>query len=118
MIRFGAGVYCHLFRLEIALVLHHASHWAAISGVIVDVNSLADRQHSAGTLHTFDLAVDLDTAGDRREHLVRLHGYLARVLPPEYDVVLEADHVHVEWDARRKPPPMAPGFDPAPPSPA
>jgi hypothetical protein len=103
MLRFAAGLYCHLFRMEIALVLHHASTWAAVSGVAVDVNSLADKSHSAGSLHYWDLAVDLDTAGDRAAHLAQLHGYLARVLAPSYDVVLEATHVHVEWDAHRKP---------------
>ena len=108
MLRFTAGLYCHVFRMEIAIVLHHAAAWATISGVAVDVNSLADKQHSEGSLHYWDLAVDLDTAGDRAAHLAQLGGYLARVLPPQYDVVEEATHVHVEFDTRRKVPRIAP----------
>ena len=108
MLRFTAGLYCHVFRMEIAIVLHHAAAWSAIAGVPVDVNSLADKVHSEGSLHYWDLAVDLDTAGDRVAHLAQLHGYLARVLPPQYDVIQEPTHVHVEYDTRRKPARLAP----------
>jgi len=106
MLRFTAGVFSHVFRSELAVVLHHASVWSMLAGVHVDVNALDDKQHGAGTLHGFGLAVDLDTAGDRPIDLARLYGYLARVLLPGYDVVLESDHVHVEWDAHRKPAPL------------
>lgn len=117
MIRWKAGVYSHVFRLETALALHHASVWSEISGVGVVVNALADSGHNANSLHAWDLAVDLDTDGDRLSSIVSLHGYLARILPPGYDVVLEQDHVHVEWDVKRKPAPATAGYQhPAPPA--
>lgn len=117
MLRWKAGVFCHLFRLEVALALHHASAWSEVSGVGVVVNALADSKHSTNSLHAWDLAVDLDTDGDRLSHLAALHGYLARNLPAGYDVVLEGDHVHVEWDAKRGAPPVDPGYaHPTPPA--
>lgn len=117
MLRFKEGVYSHRFPLEIALVLHHAAVWSTLTGIGAVVNALADSQHQANSLHAWDLAVDLDTDGDRLAQLLQLHGYLARNLSGEYDVVLEDDHVHVEWDARRRPGPVDPGYEhPAPPA--
>lgn len=101
MLRFGPGVFCRVFRLELALVLHHAAVWALLTRVPVDVNSLADRKHGAKSQHPYDCAVDLDTAGDRLEHARQLGEYLSRVLGPHYDIVIESDHVHVEFDAGR-----------------
>lgn len=117
MIRWKAGVYAHVLRLEVALALHHASVWSEIADVGVVVNALADSAHGANSLHAWDLAVDLDTDGDRLSHLAQLCGYLARILPPGYDVVLENDHVHVEWDVKRHPPAVAPAIaHPTPPA--
>lgn len=117
MIRWKADVFSHVFRLETALALHHASVWSEIAGVGVVVNALADSGHSGNSLHAWDLAVDIDTDGDRLSHLAQLHGYLARILPPGYDVVLENDHVHVEWDVKRKPAPTTPLYEhPTPPA--
>jgi hypothetical protein len=110
MITFRAGIQFHIFRLEIALAIHHASIWSELAGVGVDVNSGADRAHGPNSLHAWDLAIDLDTARDKIEDLRQLHGYLSRNLPPQYDVVLERDHVHVEWDARRGPAPLTPTY--------
>lgn len=117
MLRWKHGVFCHVFREELARVLHHASVWSEIAGIGVEVNALADSTHGASSLHPWDLAADLDTDGDKPADLAQLHGYLARVLGAEYDVLLEGDHVHVEWDARRKLATLAPAFQhPAPPA--
>ena len=50
------------------------------------------------SLHYADLAVDLDTAGDQLGDLVDLDRFLAENLGGGYDVVLEPDHIHVEFD--------------------
>ncbi len=101
MLIWNPGVKCAYFRLEIALAIHHASAWAIAERGTVYVTSMNDREHGARSLHAFDLAVDLGVAGNLAAPLEQLHGYLARVLPAGFDVVLEADHVHVEWDAHR-----------------
>jgi hypothetical protein len=106
MLRFEPHVRIVFFTEALARVFHLAACWSLIEGVGVVVNSVDDGKHGSGTLHGYSLAIDLDTEGDRPEHLPRLHGYMARNLDAPYDVVLEATHVHVEYDTKRKLPPV------------
>lgn len=116
MLRFESNVRIVYFTEQLARVFHLASVWSLVERIDVVVNSVDDGTHGARTLHGFSLAPDLDTEGDRPEHLPKLHGYLARHLPDPFDVVLEPTHVHVEYDTRRRPPPIpAPGVKPRPP---
>ena len=103
MLRFKPEVRIRVHTAQLAGALYHASMWAVQSGVEVEVNSINDGDaiHQKDSLHSYDLAVDLDTVGDRSDDLAQLWRYLRRVLDPQYDVVHEGDHVHVEWDARR-----------------
>jgi hypothetical protein len=110
MIRFEPNFRLGVLHMETALVLHHASLWSRLAGVDLVVNCGSNGAHNPGTLHPWDLALDLDTEGDRFADTEQLHGYLARILSPEYDVVLEKDHVHVEFDPHRKPAVMDPMF--------
>lgn len=103
MLRFMPGVSVNYFNRRIGDVLELASVWSALRHITVDVNALGDKEHGDNSLHPWGLALDLDTDGDKMEHLEQLNGFLARYLPGEYDVVLEKDHVHVEWDMDRKP---------------
>lgn len=120
MLRFQPGVQVKYYNSRLTPIFEYASVWGLRERTYVDVNSIDDKIHGATTLHGFSLAVDLDTDGDRPADLKSLHGFLARYLPLEYDVVLEKDHVHVEYDlisrspARAKVQPPAP----APPTPA
>jgi hypothetical protein len=110
MLRFEPTVRIVYFSEPLSKTLHLASVWALVSRLGVVVNSIDDLQHGVGTLHGFSLALDLDTEGDRPEDLPKLHGYLARHLPPGFDVLLEKDHVHVEWDTHRPRPPAPPAL--------
>lgn len=102
MLRFKPEVRIGLFDERAGLVLHYASVWSLGARIDVEVNSANDSTHGANSLHPADLAWDLDTAGDRPEDLALLARYLANRLPPGYDVVRESDHVHVEFDMKRK----------------
>lgn len=110
MMRFEPDFRLHVLHLELALVLHHASLWSLLTRIDVVVNHGADGTHKPGSLHGWNLALDLDTEGDRVSNTEHLAGYLARMLGPGYDVVLEPTHVHVEWDAHRRPPPLEANF--------
>lgn len=103
MLRFKTGVRIRIHTAQLAGALYHASMWSEQSRVDVEINSVNDGDtiHQQDSLHGYDLAVDLDTVGDQASDLTRLWMYLRRVLDPQYDVVFEGDHVHVEWDARR-----------------
>ncbi len=67
---------------------------------MVDVNSLNDHIHQPESYHWADLAVDLDTEGDRGRHLDNLYRFLTQRLHAPYQVIYEGDHIHVEFDIR------------------
>lgn len=104
MIRFAPTVRIVYMSAHLAEALAIASRWSLERRVDLDVNSVDDGQHGAGTLHGASLALDLDPASDRADHTRDLAIYLARQLPPPWQVVLESDHVHVEWDTGRRVP--------------
>lgn len=66
-------------------------------GVEAIITSAKDGKHSEHSLHYQGLALDLRTwnLGGREMHVL---GELKRALGPEYDVVLEKDHIHLEYD--------------------
>lgn len=102
MLRFKPEVRFGYFDERAGLVLQYASVWSLGTKIDVEVNSANDSTHGATSLHPGDLAWDLDTAGDRPEDLPKLARYLANRLPAGYEVIVEGDHVHVEFDMHRK----------------
>lgn len=66
-------------------------------GVEAVITSAKDGKHSEKSLHYQGLALDLRTwnLGGREAQAA---GEIRRTLGPEYDVVLEKDHLHIEWD--------------------
>lgn len=102
MLRFKPEVRIGYFDERAGLVLHYASVWSLRTAIDVEVNSANDSTHGASSLHPSDLAWDLDTKGDLGSHLKMLARFLASHLPAGYEVVLESDHVHVEFDMHRK----------------
>lgn len=105
MLRFKPDVRVGYFDERIADVLRESSLWSYRTRVDIEVNSIEDGAavHMAGSLHGVGLALDLDTVGDRQSDTEALADWLRRRLPPQYDVLFEANHVHVEWDAHRGP---------------
>ena len=105
MLQFKPEVRISRFTARIGDVIEHAAAWSLLSRVGVEVNSINDGRgvHASSSLHYQDLAIDLDTIGDQKSDLDALTTYLRRWLHPQYDVVFEGDHVHVEWDAHRGP---------------
>ena len=63
--------------------------------------------HKKGSLHYEGLAADLRTSMVPAERLPSLVAALRRKLPRYWDVVLEKDHIHVEYDTRGKVPTTA-----------
>jgi len=103
MLQFDRDVCCTYFRHEVALVLHHASAWAAIAGVVVVVARLGDRDGMAATFGEADLAVDLDVTPTPTIDVEYLAAYLERNLSHHYAVDVDSGRVHVAWNARRLP---------------
>lgn len=107
MLKFNAGVHVNYFTPRLGNILEYASIWSLRAGEDVYVTSIDDRKHGVGTLHGDSLAADLSVAGNVMEKLARMHRFLSRYLPGEYDVLLERDHIHVEWDTKRRTSPYA-----------
>jgi len=79
-------------------VLNVASTWGHRSGLRVYLTSVNDHEHGEGSLHGRDWAMDFDVQGNRTVDLQRLAAYLRKHLGPEFDVVFEGNHVHVEME--------------------
>ena len=105
MLRFRPEVQIRRLDERLATILREAAYWSETANVDVEINSIDDPapDRSPATLHGRSLAVDLDTIGDKPADLHALADSLRVWLDPQYDILLESDHVHVEWDARRGP---------------
>lgn len=87
-------------QLPMVLALWWTAHEYRRQGMdSITVTSARDGKHVAGSLHPVGLALDFriwnlpDPAG--------LADRLRRQLDREYDVILEADHLHVEFDPKK-----------------
>ncbi|MFZ2196863.1 MAG: hypothetical protein WAV13_03955 [Thermodesulfovibrionales bacterium] len=75
-------------------------------GVPFVVTSVKDSKHMAASLHYFGKAFDCrlpsrythDPETDKR-----VHADLKEALGPQFDVILESDHIHCEHDPKAKP---------------
>jgi hypothetical protein len=62
------------------------------------ITSVTDGRHSAGSLHYTGDAIDLRLpTPSTRDQIV---SQLRTALGDSYDVLLEADHIHIEYDPR------------------
>jgi len=60
------------------------------------ITSTYEGSHSEGSLHYADLAVDIR----RHKHGTLVRQELRDKLGMDYDIVLEADHIHIEYDPK------------------
>ncbi|KKL60573.1 hypothetical protein LCGC14_2203930, partial [marine sediment metagenome] len=60
------------------------------------ITSTYEGTHSAGSLHYANLAIDIRCIGNG-DNLLKL---LKRDLGPDYDVVNERGHIHIEYDPK------------------
>lgn len=108
MLRFTPNVQISYFNRRLSDILEYASVWSLRAHADVWITAIDDRQRDSGALHGESLAIDLSVQGNEAEPLARLHGFLARYLPSEYDVVLGPDRVHVAYTGPRRPAPRHP----------
>jgi len=60
------------------------------------ISSTYEGNHSEGSLHYADLAVDIR----RNNHGRMVRDELKNKLGRNYDVILESDHIHIEYDPK------------------
>jgi hypothetical protein len=78
---------------------------------IMVITSATDGVHGDGSLHGVGCAFDIRFTGNRTGGINCAHEHqepqavawahrMKQQLGPDYDVVVEADHLHVEWDPK------------------
>ena len=96
--KFKEGVKVFGIRQEALLILMCAETVWARQGEEVVCTSVVDGSHSVASLHFAGCAVDLRIWGLDVE---KAAAELREALTDEYDVVVEADHIHVEYQPKR-----------------
>lgn len=101
MIRVKPGVETNGLQPEAWRIVSEAGAlWRERGGEDLTLTSAMEGSHSAQSLHFQGLAVDLRTRDlSKAEILDRANQLLGR-LGGGYDVIIEADHLHVEYDGR------------------
>lgn len=87
-------------RPEIVIGLTVANDVYREFGFDCVVTAGIDGSHSRGSIHYKGLAVDLRTRQIPAQDQPKLVAKLQERLGDEFDVVLEGDHVHLEWDPK------------------
>ncbi len=85
---------------ELVLALRVAEAVYEDMGAELTVTALTDGQHMTGSLHYKGLAADLRSWNVPAQKLDFLIYSLKAALGQEFDVVKEADHVHMEFDPK------------------
>lgn len=67
----------------------------------VTITSAIDGKHMSGSKHYTGEAIDLRTRDLSVAQRDDVHGALVTGLDTDFDVVLEATHIHVEWDPKK-----------------
>lgn len=100
-IRYKEGVRLHDLTPQIVLAIQSAAAvWQELGAPELVVTSCNDGIHRETSLHWCGMACDLriwNLPEDRRRLAV---SELERDLPPDFDVILESDHVHLEYQPR------------------
>ena len=97
MLKVKKGVRIKGIETEALLALLTAQTVYAEKGEEAVVTSVTDGMHMAGSLHHSGHAFDLRTRHLDAETATTIHREIERRLP-EYDAVLESDHLHIEYD--------------------
>lgn len=97
------GVQLRAFTAQCVLAITIAhSVWQEMPGIIGPfvVTSISEGQHSNGSLHYVGHAFDLRSPAPAFAQ--RLVAALKDALGDEYDVALETDHIHIEWQPKEQ----------------
>jgi len=92
-----AGVDISRLRPEIRKKLTRIASisWAMEDEELV-ITSTYEGAHSEGSLHYANLAVDIR----RKDKRMFTYNEIKKYLGEDYDVVLETDHIHIEYDPK------------------
>ncbi len=101
MISFKQGVKVFGTRPEIntAIIVAHTAYQELGHDLVV--TSANDGRHSRASLHYSGLAIDIRTRHLQDGEDETLADKIRSLLTSEYDVVLESDHIHIEFQPKK-----------------
>lgn len=70
-------------------------------GIEMVITSVTDSKHSSTSLHYSGNAADIRTRNIATRDLMAVRTHIANALPNDFDVILETDHIHLEFQPRR-----------------
>lgn len=94
------GISIRGIRPEVVLALSVAREVFMNVGAELTITSCTEGRHSRGSRHYTGLAADLRTRHLPHAKLEQIVPLLKQKLGAEFDVVLEADHIHIEYDPK------------------
>ena len=66
------------------------------------ITSVRDGRHLETSLHYAGQAVDLRTRHLTSEEKANIYKRLREALTRDYDIIMESDHIHIEYQPRRR----------------
>ncbi len=100
MIRIKPGVRIEGIRPEIIMAINVAEALYIKHNTELVITSVVDRPHSSGSLHYVGQAVDLRISDLPRGEVGAIAAELRIALGRQFDVVVESDHIHVEFQPK------------------
>ncbi len=100
MLMLKPGVRVTGMRPEILFAIVAAERAYQKAGHDCVLTACVDGRHTTGSLHYAGLAVDLRTRDVPAAELKDLLACIRDSLGPDYDVILEADHLHIEFQPK------------------
>src|SRR3990167_7004482 len=100
MISLKGGVRILGLRPELLFAIERAGEVWAEEGLDLTVTSVMEGKHGSGRLPYVGPAFDARISDIPPEKRAGLKAALALVLGPDFDVVLEADHMHIEFQPK------------------
>ena len=101
MLLLKPGVRVAGLRPEILFAIIAAERVCGDMGVDCVITACVDGVHQAGSLHYCGLAVDLRSRDFRPGDVDKAIARIQQCLGADYDVVLEKDHIHVEFQQKQ-----------------
>jgi len=100
MLGLKVGVKMHLLQPQIVLAILACNDVFKEFGYDCIVTSLSDGVHRPDSLHYRGCAVDFRIKPVRLTHVDALVSRIRQSLGADFDVLLEVDHLHVEYDPK------------------
>ena len=97
-----AGVIIQGIRPELVFALNVADRIYKMFGEILVITSLDDGKHSKLSLHYSGAAADLRTRYFDEMEIGKVADMLRSDLGVDFDVVIESDHIHLEYQPKRR----------------